>query len=214
MELSGIQAPVQQIVHSQPFQKRRDRFHTLTDAFQPQRMQDKRIEPCRQRNGTCPEGEIHPAESGGQDCRQHKIFETSRRRVRGMASFGFSSPQEAAGDAPDTVQRRPHRAEPATEKASTQYGKQNGERRRKKRGNNGAESQRDSRTDKGLKPQKNVWGQTEKGAAFSRSQQQGEKNQAGSLYISSQCAAHKKFPFARASELLLLKLNKFKSKLL
>ena len=119
-------------------------------------MQDKRIKPCRQRNGACPEGKIYSTESGGQDYGQHKVFEASRHRGRNVALTAFSPSQEAANCTSENVQRRSHRTEPAAENAPGQYGKQDGKHGEKKSRDKGSGDQRYRRTDKGIKPQEKV----------------------------------------------------------
>ncbi|GAA6412159.1 hypothetical protein Bwad001_19310 [Bilophila wadsworthia] len=119
-------------------------------------MQDKRIKPCRQRNGACPEGKIYSTESGGQDYGQHKVFEASRHRGRNVALTAFSPSQEAANCTSENVQRRSHRTEPAAENAPGQYGKQDGKHGGKKTRDKGSDDQRYRRIGKGIKQQEKV----------------------------------------------------------
>ena len=103
-----------------------------------------------------PEGKIYPAESGGQDYGQHKIFEASRHRGRNGASSVFPLPRRRRTAPPKMSsvapigQSQPQKMRPANT-ASRMVNTAG-----KKSRDNGSGDQRYRCADKGIKPQEKV----------------------------------------------------------
>lgn len=160
-------------------------------------MQDKRIKPCRQRNGACPEGKIYSTESGGQDYGQHKVFEASRHRGRKTWRLPLfplprrrrTAPPKMSNVAP-IGQSQPQKMRPANtaSRMVNTARKRAGIRVRVTRGI--------AVPTRGSSRRKRSDGRPKKTPGFSRSQKQTKKNQTARLHKSSQLAAHT-MPFFR-----------------